>query len=40
MREFVARAYVHRGRLGGEAAANAAHVLAAEVDNPAVLRVD
>jgi tetratricopeptide (TPR) repeat protein len=40
MREFVARACVHRGRLGDKAAANAAHVLAAEVDNPAVLRID
>ena len=40
MRELVARAYLHRGRLGDRAAADAARVLAAEVDNPAVLRVD
>ena len=40
MRELVARAYLHRGRLGDRAAAEAALVLAAEVDNPAVLSVD
>jgi DNA-binding SARP family transcriptional activator len=40
MRELVARAYLHRGRLGDRAAAEAARVLAAEVDNPEVLRVD
>jgi DNA-binding SARP family transcriptional activator len=40
MRELVARAYFHRGRLGDRAAAEAARVLAAEVDNPAVLSVD
>lgn len=40
MRELVARAYFHRGRLGDRAAAEAALVLAAEVDNPAVLSVD
>ena len=40
MRELVARAYLHRGRLGDRAAGEAARVLAAEVDNPAVLRVD
>jgi DNA-binding SARP family transcriptional activator len=40
MRELVARAYVHRGRLGDRTAVDAARVLAAEVDNPAVLRVD
>lgn len=36
MREFVARAYAHRGRLGSKDAAEAARVLAAEVDNPAL----
>jgi DNA-binding SARP family transcriptional activator len=40
MRELVARAYLHRGRLGDRGAAEAARVLAAEVDNPAVLSVD
>jgi tetratricopeptide (TPR) repeat protein len=40
MRELVARAYVHRSRLGDRTAAEAARVLAAEVDNPAVLRID
>ena len=40
MRELVARAYLHRGHLGDRAAAEAARVLAAEVDNPAVLSVD
>lgn len=38
MRELVARAYAHRGRLGDRAAAEAARVLAAEVDNPALRR--
>lgn len=37
MRELVARAYAHRARLGDAAAAGAARVLAAEVDNPALL---
>jgi len=40
MREMVARAYLHRGRLGDPAAAEAARVLAAEVDNPALLAAD
>jgi DNA-binding SARP family transcriptional activator len=40
MRELVARAYLHRSRLGDRTAAHTAGVLAAEVDNPAVLRVD
>jgi DNA-binding SARP family transcriptional activator len=40
MHELVARAYLHRSRLGDRAAADAASVLAAEVDNPAVLRID
>ena len=40
MREMVARAYMHRGRLGDPAAAEAARVLAAEVDNPALLVTD
>jgi tetratricopeptide (TPR) repeat protein len=36
MREFVVRAYAHRGKLGDRAAADAARVLAAEVDNPSL----
>jgi tetratricopeptide (TPR) repeat protein len=40
MREFVAQAYRYRGRLGNPAAVEAARVLAAEVDNPAVLTRD
>ncbi|MBL7495473.1 SARP family transcriptional regulator [Frankia sp. CNm7] len=40
MRELVARAYLHRGRNGDRDAAEAARVLAAEVDNPAVLTVE
>lgn len=40
MRELVARAYLHRGRLGDRGAAQAARVLAAEVDNPVLLRLD
>jgi DNA-binding SARP family transcriptional activator len=40
MRELVARAYLHRSHLGDRTAADAAAVLAAEVDNPAVLRID
>jgi tetratricopeptide (TPR) repeat protein len=40
MREMVARAYLHRGRLGDPAAAEAARVLAAEVDNPVLLSTD
>jgi hypothetical protein len=37
MKELVARAYAHRGRLGDRDAAEAARVLAAEVDNPVLL---
>jgi hypothetical protein len=33
MREFVARAYVHRARLGDEGAIDAARVLAEDIDN-------
>ena len=40
MHELVARAYLHRSRIGDRAAPVAAAVLAAEVDNPAVLRID
>jgi DNA-binding SARP family transcriptional activator len=40
MRELVARAYLHRGNNGDRSAADAARVLAAEVDNPAVLIID
>jgi len=40
MREMVARAYQYRGRLGDHTAAEASRVLAAEVDNPALLRTD
>jgi len=40
MRELIARAYAHRGRLGDRVAAEAARVLAAEVDNPALQRLD
>lgn len=40
MREMVARAYLHRGRLGDRGAAQAARVLAAEVDNPVLLHLD
>jgi DNA-binding SARP family transcriptional activator len=40
MRELIARAYLHRSRLGDRTAADAARVLAAEVDNPAVLHID
>lgn len=36
MRELVARAYAHRARLGDRVAADAARVLAAEVDNPSL----
>ena len=36
MREFAARAYAYRGRLGDESALTAARVLAAEIDNPAL----
>jgi DNA-binding SARP family transcriptional activator/Tfp pilus assembly protein PilF len=36
MRELAARAYLHRSRLGDPAAASAARVLAAEVDNPTI----
>lgn len=38
MRELVARAYAHRAALGDRAAADAARVLAAEVDNPSLRR--
>ena len=37
MREMIARAYLHRERIGAAAAVGAARVLAAEVDNPALL---
>ena len=37
MREMVVRAYLHRGRLGDPTAAEAARVLAADLDNPALL---
>jgi tetratricopeptide (TPR) repeat protein len=40
MRELVARAYAHRGRNGDRPAAEAARVLAAEVDNPALRRLE
>jgi tetratricopeptide (TPR) repeat protein len=40
MRELIARAYLHRSRLGDPAAGHAADVLAAEVDNPAALQTD
>jgi hypothetical protein len=33
MREFVARAYVHRARLGDAGAIDAARVLAEDIDN-------
>jgi hypothetical protein len=39
MRELVARAYAHRGKLGDRVAAEASRVLAAEVDNPALRRL-
>jgi DNA-binding SARP family transcriptional activator/predicted negative regulator of RcsB-dependent stress response len=37
MRELTARAYFHRARLGDEAAAEVAPVLAGKIDNPALL---
>jgi Domain of unknown function (DUF1905) len=40
MRELVARAYAHRGNLGDRTAAEAARILAAEVDNPALGHLD
>jgi tetratricopeptide (TPR) repeat protein len=40
MRELVARAYAHRGNLGDPTAAEAARILAAEVDNPALGHLD
>jgi DNA-binding SARP family transcriptional activator len=40
MRELVARAYAHRGKLGDKAATDAARVLAAEVDNPVLQRLE
>jgi DNA-binding SARP family transcriptional activator len=40
MREFVARAYAHRGKLGDRTAAQAARILAAEVDNPALRHLE
>jgi hypothetical protein len=39
MRELAARAYAHRGKLGDRSAAEAARILAAEVDNPALRRL-
>lgn len=39
MRELVARAYLHRGRLGERGSVQAARVLAAKVDNPVLLRL-
>jgi hypothetical protein len=36
MKEFLARAYVHRSRLGEEGAIEAAQTIAADVDNPAL----
>jgi hypothetical protein len=36
MRELIARAYAYRGQLGDRDAAEAARILAAEVDNPAL----
>ena len=36
MRELVARAHVHRARLGDPSALTAARVLAASIDNPAL----
>lgn len=38
MRELAARAYLHRANLGDRAAADAARVLVAEVDNPTLIR--
>jgi tetratricopeptide (TPR) repeat protein len=40
MRELVARAYAHRGKLGDRSATDAARVLAAEVDNPDLQRLE
>ncbi|HVD22840.1 MAG TPA: BTAD domain-containing putative transcriptional regulator [Lapillicoccus sp.] len=40
MRELVARAYAHQGKLGDQAAIDAARVLAAEVDNPDLRRLE
>jgi hypothetical protein len=40
MRELVARAYAHRGKLGDRSATGAARVLAAEVDNPDLRRLE
>jgi hypothetical protein len=40
MRELITRAYLHRSRLGERGALDIARVLAAEVDNPTVLRID
>jgi DNA-binding SARP family transcriptional activator len=40
MRELIARAYMHRGNTGDAGATDAARVLAAEVDNPAILAAD
>ena len=36
MRELVVRAHLYRGRLGQEGALEAARLLAAEIDNPAL----
>jgi hypothetical protein len=38
MRELVARAYLHRARLGDSDAARAVVVLAAEIENPSLVR--
>ena len=39
MREFLARAYLHRASLGAEGALQTASLLAAEIDNPALHRL-
>jgi DNA-binding SARP family transcriptional activator len=36
MRDFVARAYLHRARLGDRRALDAAKIMAVEIDNPAI----
>jgi hypothetical protein len=36
LRELIVRAHVHRGRLGDPASLEAARLLAAEIDNPAL----
>jgi hypothetical protein len=40
MRELAARAYAHQGKLGDQAAIDAARVLSAEVDNPDLRRLE